>query len=808
MSRVCGRGLAVAVTLAALAVGGCKFDFGTAGADPEGTVSRVPTGPGIGSMCTRDAECRDGLVCGAETRTCAPAANKIPGARCLLSAECLSGNYCTPFGTCAPSGAAAEGASCSSEGDCQAGLTCAVAGLYGVCAKAGAGDLNAACTGNGDCAGGLICYQAKCTPFWGIQQWTGASCSTDEEPVSKVYFKVPRQGEPVGNDFFRLPFPNDIRMKGGKLSLAGFPAPGPRFLPVDPVDLYVKALERDSTGFGTNGAVFFRFSRSVDLATYHAENAISLVNVTKDSPEYNLRFGHGWTATDGRGMYICPRYLVVRPPRPLLSGTTYAVILRRSILDKEGRPFQADEDFQAMLAAAAPADADLAAAWTAYAPLRAWIADQNLDPTDIVAAAVFTTERHADQMTKLRAAVRAAGSVAVKQLVRCGGGEASPCAGGQGEDRRGCPASPNAAFDEYQGLVSVPIFQEGAPPYELTGGRIVTDAAGTPAVQRTEDVCVALTVPKGTPPAGGWPVVLYAHGTGGVYRSFVRSGLAAEFARGEAAGGAAVPMAMLGYDGILHGPRKGASAKPSSELVFNYLNPVAARDNAVQGAADIFALVRALESWNAGGVVLDKAKLGFYGHSQGGNAGALAMGYEAAVGPVILSGTGGMLKVSLLEKKNPVSVAAALPIVLSDPRVDGNHPVLNLLQMYFDRSDPVNHARRISVEPPMGVKPKSFLHIFGKDDTYSPDLTQKLFAQAAAIPVVNPVVSEHGLAVTMAPVHGNYDGPDGKITVVQTQYAPSGYDGHFVSTEHPAARRTLVQMMGTVFRDGTPTVTP
>ena len=49
---------------------------------------------------------------------------------------------------------------------------------------------------------------------------------------------------------------------------------------------------------------------------------------------------------------------------------------------------------------------------------------------------------------------------------------------------------------------------------------------GKPAPVRTESLRVAITVPEGPMPAGGWPVVLYAHGTGGSYLSFVSDGTA------------------------------------------------------------------------------------------------------------------------------------------------------------------------------------------------------------------------------------------------------------------------------------------
>jgi len=46
-------------------------------------------------------------------------------------------------------------------------------------------------------------------------------------------------------------------------------------------------------------------------------------------------------------------------------------------------------------------------------------------------------------------------------------------------------------------------------------------ADGAAIVQRTEHMRFALTVPSGPTPLTGWPICIYAHGTGGDYQSFV-----------------------------------------------------------------------------------------------------------------------------------------------------------------------------------------------------------------------------------------------------------------------------------------------
>lgn len=89
-------------------------------------------------------------------------------------------------------------------------------------------------------------------------------------------------------------------------------------------------------------------------------------------------------------------------------------------------------------------------------------------------------------------------------------------------------------------------------------------------------------------PANGYPIVIYAHGTGGNYRSLVReqSGVA-ELLAGQC-------MAGIGVDQIFHGTRPGAPTESTTNpegyiqnAFFNLGNPAAARTNARQSAIDV-----------------------------------------------------------------------------------------------------------------------------------------------------------------------------------------------------------------------------
>src|SRR5439155_21503580 len=114
------------------------------------------------------------------------------------------------------------------------------------------------------------------------------------------------------------------------------------------------------------------------------------------------------------------------------------------------------------------------------------------------------------------------------------------------------------------------------------GGEIVVGSDGIAVVQRIEPMRFALTIPAGATPATGWPICIYAHGTGGDWQSFVDDGTALRLAQ--------QGIAVISTDQVLHGPRNPGGDPEVS--FFNFGNPLAGRDNALQGAADAWSQMR------------------------------------------------------------------------------------------------------------------------------------------------------------------------------------------------------------------------
>ncbi|MCB9592073.1 MAG: hypothetical protein H6719_05015 [Sandaracinaceae bacterium] len=785
-------------------------------------------GRGINDVCMATTECRAGLICDS-SGTCQPAQDVPEGGVCALTGDCMDGLFCGPNRTCVPSGTGTDGTDCGSTSECERGLICALEGFGFRCRAAGAGDIGDGCVSETDCIAGLACLQSesgsRCLnppTFHGdggingmlppaLPDWQGVTCQEDTGPPT-AYFHV-RRGDDTDRDFYRLPFPNDVLRSASGIDLTGHPTPSTA-VSVDVLGRHIAAIEADVDGFATNPVIYFRFSKPYEWADISADS-VMLVDVTPGSPEYGANVGRSWLTTYGQiTRYLCPDWLSVRRGhgQPLRPGTTYAAILTSGIrthAEEGNEPFGRAADLDALLSDTAPSGAPLASAWTAYQPLRDWLAmADTIGPDDVLNAAVFTTQDPAAMVPALRRAVRAQPAPTITDVTVCDTGVTSPCDDG---GRRVCGAA-NDAFWEVHARISLPQFQTGTAPYEepSDGGAIETDAAGTPLVQGTDDVCMVMTIPKGVPaPPTGYPVVFYGHGTGGAFTAPVSNGLAAQFATEN--GGSGAPHAVtVAIDMPLHGSRANGSTRTPDTLVYNFLNPAAARDNFMQGAADFMSLVYWAETYTlaaassptSADVTFDPARMVVFGHSQGASHEMLIIPFEPGVRGWLISGGGGDLTQSLLTKTNPVNISAAVPLALLDPDASGRlvagdqHPALALIQMYFERVDPVNFGRYTYREP-VDMAGHHVFMTYGVGDTFTTEATMQAYAQSASMPHLMPVIVDASLGDPIpAPAIGNVAVNMLPYSVGMRQYMPdAGDDGHFVSTQTTQGRADAVRFV-------------
>ncbi len=301
-------------------------------------------------------------------------------------------------------------------------------------------------------------------------------------------------------------------------------------------------------------------------------------------------------------------------------------------------------------------------------------------PVNSGAEAVFTTQRIIAPMERMREVVHTTPEPEISGL-------------------RQLDSDPDVFA--YEGTVAIPIFQQGEAPYGAEGGDIAWDADGNPIIQETVEVRVALAVPRSDMPRSGWPLVIYSHGTGGDYQTFLRNGAAQEMAQ--------VGLASLGFDQVVHGDRVPPNSLDPEMAFVNLNNILAARDNMRQGAADGFQLMRLARK--EGGVVVkidltftgsptytDPRRVLFLGHSQGAITGAPFVALEPDLLGAAFSGAGAVLRISLYERTDPVDFHALAKQFLGlnsldvDVELDQYHPVSSLIQTFIDPADSVNYA--------------------------------------------------------------------------------------------------------------------
>jgi hypothetical protein len=610
-----------------------------------------------------------------------------------------------------------------------------------------------------------------------------AACGSD--PVTAL-FTVPRDG--VAQEFYELPFPNDIRRnENGFVDMSGYPRPVPL------VNLYIDACQT-LDGFGTNNAIFTRFAAPIDEGrlpvdmqdSVQSYASVYLVDVDAASPGYGHKQPIVFRFQDYAGWTIGANWLgaLPAPGFPLREGTTYALVVTTR-LDVTSSP-----DFDAILASSVPADPALARAQEKYAPLLAWLDEPGGDErSDVASAAVFTTQHVTSIMGLLRQRARSLPMPIAREIVQRDAGD-NP-------------------YTWYDGVFDSPNFQSGELPYNTVGdGDIIKGIDGLPIVQRMEPLRFSFTIPTNMPmPSRGWPVAIYAHGTGGSFHSFVNDETAKALAE--------VGIAGISIDQVLHPPR--SSGNPETTF-FNFQNPWAASNNPIQGAADDFSVVRLVESFsmreegNAARVIrFDPSRIYFFGHSQGGLTGPPFVAYEPAIKGAVLSGAGGTLYNALLHKTEPVDITALISGVIIDQPLDQWNPVLSILQMWVERSDSVNYGPLLVRDPAPGMEPRPIFQTMGFIDHYTPLPTIEAFAVSIGGNLVGPELDPiEGLALMgrselAPPVSGNLGG----TTAVLMQYnaAPSS-DGHFVVFDVDAARRQSTQFLSTLASTGTATVPP
>lgn len=620
-------------------------------------------------------------------------------------------------------------------------------------------------------------------------------CSDEEEGGTHFYFRVSESSQDI--DFYDIPFPNDLRLKeDGMLDLSNFPNPDQVFI----LSNYLDIIATNTRGFGTNAAIFFRFTAPLDEGSLPQEPAetitfdspVFLVNIDINSPNRGIRIPLQIRFQE-KGMLYQPENILTALPVygfPLEPATTYAVVITNRVKDKGGSNIQSPVEFKRVKNELSCGNAGTAEAIEIYRPLFDFLKDEGkVNKKDVAAATVFTTQDPVGDMFKIRDFIY---------------GDPSPIPTGMyyKEDKNNCYI--------IEGEYPSPQFQDGVPPF-TEKGQLMFDDNGQPVVREDEQLRFALCVPKGAQPAEGWPILTYAHGTGGDYRSFVRKDVADYLG--------SLGIASISIDQPLHGERLGGEGDPEMNF-YNFLNPLAGRDNSRQSAIDSLVLNRMAPGIEIDavscptftkGASFDPGRVLFMGHSQGAHTGGLFLGVEPDVKGAVLSGAGGGLAITLLTKTDPYDVKAMMEDLLGiegEEELDLYHPIINIIQTFIEPADPLNYAPYYLLDPLFGI-PKNIFISEGFKDTQVTPLTAEALATAIGANPIEPVYQSilgltlRGLEPLTPPVTGNITGPDGVATAGILQY-PDG--DHWVLTQNERAKNQWGRFLESLVEDGLATI--
>lgn len=557
----------------------------------------------------------------------------------------------------------------------------------------------------------------------------------------------------VGEGFWDTPFPADSRLVNGHPDLSAFP--GATTVPI--FEAYI-ALAATLDGWGTNSPIYLRFAEPPDMEAFPSpedsladDSPVLLLDVDPYSPYRGQAIPVISELREAPDQYGADNLLAVAPLPgfPLRPATKYALVLRPPLASIGEMPAGWEDD-------------------PYWLDMVETLGSRGVPSRHVAAATVFTTQDPVSELARVAWQI---------QSGRVGRPAWEPAL---------TMLEETSYYRLYEGYVTVPIWQEGERPYRDTGGGFVFDAFGRPVVQGWERVKFALTVPTDPVPDAGWPLVIYSHGTGGDHLSFT-SGTSAE---GPAMANRGV--AMFGIAQPLHDDR--ATPTTSAELdTFNFTNPEAGRTSFRQGAADqIWLAARLAEAASDFSVAGDTLRiehdnLTFFGHSQGAMVGALGASWLSvdcrAVG---LSEAGGGTAASALLKVDPIAIE---PILAAAVGVEAGtlttlHPVLALVQMLSEPTDPLNYASSWFAEAPPwpGVRPVPVLLTEGLLDTFTPPVTIESLATAAHLPIVGTMYAKpagfdlRDLGADNFPAKGNVEGWDGsRVTAGLAQYPDEGH---------------------------------
>ena len=604
------------------------------------------------------------------------------------------------------------------------------------------------------------------------------------------------------DNFYDLPYPSNLRLDAqGHPDLTGFP-----IWDNSTIVQGLKAIADDSVGFPTTSVGYFRFNAPLPkqqankLIPADINSPILLIDVDPNSPERGRLFPTV-ASTPRPDRYYVPNYLLGVAPYPgiiLHPDRQYAYVVQRSLQDAEGQPLAIPQALKQLMNGKTPQGSLGAKARQLYQPLWKTLDQIGIDRKAVAAATVFTTGNVVAETARLSQQIVDRYDLTIRKPAL------DPVDGASHE-----------RFWELQGTIRFPQFQQGQPPFN-NQGLFQFAADGSLIEQRRETAPVTITIPKTPMPAGGYPVVVYYHGSNGLSTQGVDRGPITQ------PGGEATPglgpahvLAEYGFATIASAlplnPERLANAPKDAYL--NYANLAAYRDTFRQGILEQRLLLEALDQLeiapavisNAAGSLLPAGETAFQfqtssvlamGQSHGAQYANMLSAIEPNIKAVVPTGSPGFW--SLLLPENNASFLIGV-LLGTFQKLDPLYPGLHLLQTAWESVDPIAYVRFIAQHPLPGQPIRSIYQPVGQGDTEVPEVVFNALALASGVkqagsvlwPDMQTSLALKGLdGVVEYPVANNVLSENGTpYTGVVVQYAGDGIaDAHMIFSQLGAVK--------------------
>ncbi len=568
------------------------------------------------------------------------------------------------------------------------------------------------------------------------------ACTGDDKPAADLVTAVV---DPTrAGHFLDAPFPSDDLLdEAGHPVLTGYPE-AIQPLAAGIVDGWRRRVEMATTGWGVNGAAYFRFDAPLEVpATTEGTPDDVLIWVAMDGGEL-LPLTTRFVSDPAGDPFLAENTLAMIPSlgHPPRSGTTYAAVVMEGAGVAAPDGYELPAGVREALSAAGvvgnPAVATVFTVQDVVGELRTVAADMAARTGEPALEAFKRVLR-----LTYRQGTTPGGEPASLAVVTYEDGttDTTYLEPLEGDAERTVDLDDTWPMVVYEGRIPTWNYQGLADrPYMSPGLGHVSDVERMTGWIRFEDgqlvsepelewVRVTVSLPRGEDgqPVEAAPWTAWDHGTGGHAYESVRRLYGNDDGRAYAQAFADAGWAVVGRDASLYGQRfplidEGYGA---SLGFYNVVNAPAFRDNQRQTALDAQMLLKSVESGALNVALpagsLDPARRRRGGHSMGSVTANLGMATDpSAWEGGFLSGSGGVfshyfLDTGLLVELDPslltslfglvgqevpddVTPAKALGAILGLPEeawahIDRTHPAIQLFQAQMDGSDPMAVAR-------------------------------------------------------------------------------------------------------------------